>query len=75
MPESLGFKYSHILTWSGTLVIRRSRMFSPLVGVVFSCSKKKSFNSLLNESSLASITFSCEYFQFVCQNGSFVLQY
>ena len=52
MSESLGFKNSHILTLSGTLVITRSRMFSPRVGVVFSCSKKKLFNHLINEFSV-----------------------
>jgi hypothetical protein len=58
MSESLGFKNSHILTRSATLqVITRSRMFSALVGVVFSCSKKKSFNNLINEFSLTSKAF------------------
>jgi hypothetical protein len=61
MSESLGFKNSHILARSETLVITRSRMFSPLVGVVFSCSKKKLFINLINELSLTSIAFSREF--------------
>ena len=56
-----GFKTSLTLTRLGMLVVTRSRILFPLVGVLFTCSKKKSFSKLTKAYSFPPDVSTCQF--------------